>query len=96
MKLSIYQFSFLQYAHYPDRGEWLDGEISRIASENSLPEINARDIELKVTRDLQSVFTLHDIRDERDRRVMNKWDVYGSFRNGLCCKDSDIDFHNGN
>ncbi|XP_065212638.1 uncharacterized protein LOC135840174 [Planococcus citri] len=72
----------------------IEREIVQKVNEISLPEYKANEILQSVTRDLKAVFESNYV-GLRNKRIVNEWELYGSFKNGLRCKDSDIDFHNG-
>ncbi|XP_065213247.1 speckle targeted PIP5K1A-regulated poly(A) polymerase-like [Planococcus citri] len=74
----------------------IEMEIVDIVNEISLPEYEASEILQSVTSDLNMAFESIDIPlDGEYVAIANDWHLYGSYRNGLCCNDSDIDFHNG-
>ncbi|XP_065213147.1 uncharacterized protein LOC135840491 [Planococcus citri] len=70
----------------------IEMEIVDKVNEISLPEYEASGILQSVTRDLETAFASYAV---QLLNVTNEWHLYGSYRNGLCCNDSDIDFHNG-
>ncbi|XP_065212910.1 uncharacterized protein LOC135840352 [Planococcus citri] len=66
----------------------IEKEIVEEVDKINLPEYEASDILQLVTHDLKTVFEACEI-------PVNEWDLYGSFKNGLRCHDSDIDYYNG-
>ncbi|XP_065213854.1 uncharacterized protein LOC135841002 [Planococcus citri] len=74
----------------------IENKIVKKVNEISLPEDERREILESVTRDLETAFASYDIHLLSGERVANDWHLYGSYKNGLCCREnSDIDFHNG-
>ncbi|XP_065213505.1 terminal uridylyltransferase Tailor-like [Planococcus citri] len=93
-KLSTLPLSLRSPATFMEAVTLIEKEIVQKVNEISLPEYKASEILQSVTRDLKTVFGSNDIR-VNGKPIVNEWEVYGSFKNGLCCNDSDIDFHNG-